>query len=204
MFVGAYLINDSNVQKVKDFIKTLEPNVEIYDDTNCFHLLWDKDFIKQEIEYDYSYDKVILNPDKMENLISYICEQFCREFNDENSTEDVMLFIHDKVKEYKGTIITLHNHPNSSEPSITDILSMYKNGKVEVSIIACHNGDVYKISNMNRKIDLVKEYQLIYNEVKTKYMVKDYVLRITKDEFLLKAKQHGWFNFEVFKNGKKE
>ena len=41
MFICAYLINDSNVQKVKDFIKTLEPNVEIYDDTNCFHLLWD-------------------------------------------------------------------------------------------------------------------------------------------------------------------
>lgn len=101
MFVGAYLINGSNVQKIKDYIKTLEPDVDIYDDTNCFHLLWDKDFIKQEIEYDYSYDKVILNPDKMENLISYICEQFCREFNDENSTEDVMLFIHDKVKEYK-------------------------------------------------------------------------------------------------------
>lgn len=101
MFIGAYLINDSNVQKVKDFIKTLEPNVEIYDDTNCFHLLWDKDFIKQEIEYMYASEKDVLNPNKVENLTNDICRQLQCEFDDSGSTEDVILFIHNKVKEYK-------------------------------------------------------------------------------------------------------
>lgn len=110
---------------------------------------------------------------------------------------------YNQVKEY-NELALVHNHPNNTPPSIKDIQTMFENPQIKYSIVACHNGDVYKISNMNRKIDLVKEYQLIYNEVKTKYMVKDYVLRITKDEFLLKAKQHGWFNFEVFKNGKKE
>ena len=110
---------------------------------------------------------------------------------------------YNKVKEYKGTIITLHNHPNSSEPSITDILSMYKNGKVEVSIIACHNGLVYKVSEINRRINLENEYQKIYNKVKEEIQDKRYISSRASSLFKEKALKNKWFKIEVFENGKK-
>ena len=41
------------------------------------------------------------------------------------------------------TIISIHNHPNSSVPSLDDINSAWKK-KYKYGIIACHNGNLYK------------------------------------------------------------
>ena len=103
---------------------------------------------------------------------------------------------------YNKEIITLHNHPNSSEPSVTNILSMYKNSKIKYSIIACHNGNVYKISNMNRKIDLEKEYQKIYNEAVLRVQNKNVARFLASSTFTKEASRKKWFTIEVIENGK--
>lgn len=41
------------------------------------------------------------------------------------------------------TIISLHNHPNSTVPSLDDLNSSYKK-KYKYGIIACHNGNIFK------------------------------------------------------------
>lgn len=42
-----------------------------------------------------------------------------------------------------NTIIAVHNHPNSSLPSIDDIYSAWKK-KYKYGVIACHNGNIFK------------------------------------------------------------
>ncbi len=50
----------------------------------------------------------------------------------------------DMVKKAKpNTIIAIHNHPNSSVPSLDDINSAWKK-KYKYGIIACHNGNIFK------------------------------------------------------------
>ena len=48
------------------------------------------------------------------------------------------------VKKAKpNTVIAIHNHPNSSVPSLDDINSAWKK-KYKYGIIACHNGSIFK------------------------------------------------------------
>lgn len=48
------------------------------------------------------------------------------------------------VKKAKpNTVIPIHNHPNSSVPSLDDINSAWKK-KYKYGIIACHNGNIFK------------------------------------------------------------
>lgn len=50
----------------------------------------------------------------------------------------------DMVKKAEpNTIIAIHNHPNSSAPSLDDINSAWRK-KYKYGIIACHNGNIYK------------------------------------------------------------
>ena len=43
------------------------------------------------------------------------------------------------------TIISIHNHPQSTVPSIDDLDSCYKH-KYKYGVIACHNGDAFRYS----------------------------------------------------------
>lgn len=70
----------------------------------------------------------------------------------------------EKIMSNNGDIILIHNHPASTRPSGTDILTMWKEPKVSTSIIVGHDGSVFSLSNMNRKIPLDKIYEKAYNE----------------------------------------
>lgn len=71
------------------------------------------------------------------------------------------------------TVIAVHNHPNSSVPSLDDINNAWKK-KYKYGIIACHNGNLYKykiLGEYNKDIvdsllDTVNK--LIYNREKVK------------------------------------
>lgn len=55
------------------------------------------------------------------------------------------------------TIISIHNHPGSAMPSMTDIDSAYAK-KYKYGIIACHNGYVFKYQ-------VTGEYDLLYADM---------------------------------------
>lgn len=67
------------------------------------------------------------------------------------------------------TIIGIHNHPNSSVPSLDDINQIWKR-KQKYGIIACHNGNIYKyrvIDEFNRNlVDMILDRvnKIIYNK----------------------------------------
>lgn len=71
---------------------------------------------------------------------------------------------YDKLQEYEEEFTIIHNHPSSTRPSGTDILTLWKEAKANSSIVVGHDGTVYRISDINRKIPLDKIYEEAYNE----------------------------------------
>lgn len=71
---------------------------------------------------------------------------------------------YDKLQKYEGEFTIIHNHPSSTRPSGTDILTLWKEHKASSSIVVGHDGTVYRISDINRKIPLDKIYKEAYNE----------------------------------------
>ena len=69
-----------------------------------------------------------------------------------------------KIKDSEKRFLILHNHPSSTRPSITDILTFWKEEKADASIVVGHDGTVYVIANANRKIPLDKLYEKYYND----------------------------------------
>ena len=80
---------------------------------------------------------------------------------------------YDKVKAYIGEKVLLHNHPNSSRPSYTDIKTVFDNEDIIKSVIVGHEGNVFIISDMNRKCNIEEMYKQMYNEALKKYQNKD-------------------------------
>lgn len=70
---------------------------------------------------------------------------------------------YDTIHNANCNFIIIHNPPGSTRPSGTDILTLWKEQKAESSIVIGHDGTVYSISNINRKIPLDKIYEEAYN-----------------------------------------
>ena len=91
----------------------------------------------------------------------------------------------EKAEEH--TIISIHNHPNSTVPSLNDINTAWKK-KYKYGIIVCHNGNIYKYKVLGEYEEpIVDAYldranKLIYN----KDTVKDYVKQLSEIIFKLK------------------
>lgn len=75
-------------------------------------------------------------------------------FNDEE---------YQKIEENPNRIILVHNHSGNGRPSSQDLLTCLHNDKVAMSVIACHNGDIYTVS------DVKPAFETAYNELVTKY-----------------------------------
>ena len=93
-----------------------------------------------------------------------------------------------KIKESGKRFLILHNHPSSTRPSITDILTFWKEEKADASIVVGHDGTVYVITDMNRKIPLDKLYEMYYYSYKELgYDVDMARLKATNDIYASKA-----------------
>lgn len=62
------------------------------------------------------------------------------------------------INEYNSKLIAIHNHPQSTRPSLGDLITMQKQKNVVKIIVAGHNGKVYIISNIDRSMDLLEMY----------------------------------------------
>lgn len=63
-----------------------------------------------------------------------------------------------KIDQYSGKLIAIHNHPQSTRPSLGDLITMQNQKNVVKIIVAGHNGKVYIISNIDRSVDLLEIY----------------------------------------------
>lgn len=73
---------------------------------------------------------------------------------------------YNKVLEANCKFIIIHNHPEGKRPSGTDILNLWREKNATDSIVVGHDGSVYSVSNINRKIPLDKIYEKAYNNAK--------------------------------------
>lgn len=74
---------------------------------------------------------------------------------------------YDTINSKNCDFIIIHNHPGSTRPSGTDILTLWKEQRATSSIVIGHDGTVYSVSNINRKIPLDKIYEGAYNNYKS-------------------------------------
>lgn len=91
---------------------------------------------------------------------------------------------------HKGSVAIVHNHPNGSRPSYTDILTMYKQDKVEAVVAVGHDGTVHIVSSLNRDFDIENYWQEAYNDAVEQYGDKE-VAKIKATDAL--------YNLGVFK-----
>ena len=69
-----------------------------------------------------------------------------------------------KVLSHKGELVIVHNHPNSSRISAKDIITAYKHENISSIVAVGHDGTVHTISNINRKVDIDKLWEDVYND----------------------------------------
>lgn len=75
---------------------------------------------------------------------------------------------YDKIVNYHGDIVLVHNHPNGSRPSYTDILKL-KEKNISAVVAAGHDGSVYIVSNLNNDFDIENFWEEAYNTYKQIY-----------------------------------
>lgn len=73
---------------------------------------------------------------------------------------------YDDIQSRSSNFIMIHNHPGSTRPSGTDILTFWGEQKADASIIVGHDGSVHCLLNMNRNIPLDKVYKKLYDKYK--------------------------------------
>ncbi len=54
-----------------------------------------------------------------------------------------------KISKADKNFILIHNHSYNGRPSIQDLISFHNDTKLKLSIVACHNGDLYAIFKVN-------------------------------------------------------
>ena len=73
------------------------------------------------------------------------------------------------VQAHKGTVVIVHNHPNSSRISYEDILTMYKHKNVSAVVAVGHDGSVQIVTNLNRNFEIDKFWEEAYNDAVSIY-----------------------------------
>lgn len=63
----------------------------------------------------------------------------------------------EKILQCTNSIIVIHNHSHNGRPSGKDLLTYLHENKIKLSIIACHNGDLYAIYWVK------EEFETLYN-----------------------------------------
>lgn len=78
-----------------------------------------------------------------------------------------------KLKSVQDEVVLIHNHSYNRPPSGRNIASYSMDRQVKISLILCHDGDVYAI--FSAKKEVAEIYEMAYNEFR-----KQYDMRISK------------------------
>lgn len=122
----------------------------------------------------------------------------------------------EKINSYPNPLKVMHNHSRNGRPSGNDIIFYYKNKNISSSLILCHDGDIYELSNINRNIHIDKIYEGLYNSELRKrlniaeedplpkdiaeHIVKECKVRATTGLYVLNKKKR-MFNLRLVSHG---
>ncbi len=93
----------------------------------------------------------------------------------------------------EGSIIILHNHPNSSPFSAKDITTAIKYKSIAQTIAAGHNGTVFSIDGVYGCDNAIRDYRIAYTKYHERLKIEDFEAR--NQAWLSSAKQCG-YNYE--------
>ncbi len=138
------------------------------------------------LEYTDSLDEVRMEQERM-SIIDYIEGDFILDnFNRSGTIYQTGITKEELEKVYSNpnSVIVIHNHSHNGQPSGKDLLTFLEEDKVKLSIIACHNGDLYAIYWVKEQFkeiyqERIEEKKLIitdYDEVKRLAMTDMYRL----------------------------
>ncbi|MCR4586150.1 MAG: hypothetical protein K5686_10560 [Lachnospiraceae bacterium] len=99
------------------------------------------------LEYTDSLDEDRMEQERM-SIIDYIDGNLILDNFDRNGTvykTGITKEELNKVRNNPNSVIVIHNHSHNGRPSGKDLLTFLEEDKVKLSIIACHNGDLYAI-----------------------------------------------------------
>lgn len=68
------------------------------------------------------------------------------------------------MKQFEKEVVVIHNHSRNGRPSYADIYNCFCEKQISVSIILCHDGEIFVLDNFNRKIDVAEIMRRLYNE----------------------------------------
>lgn len=98
------------------------------------------------------------------------------------------------IKELSDTIIVIHNHSYNRPPSGRDIATYAENDNIKISLVVCHDGDVFAIVRAEREVaDLYKMYydelKAITDEVTAKTIATNRLEVLNKDNRLYEVRR---------------
>lgn len=101
---------------------------------------------------------------------------------------------YEKVIGHSGNVVLLHNHAEGTRLSKADIFTAFETTNVEMSLAIGHDGSVHCIYDINRKVDIEKIYNAVYNTIVEKFGNKD-LAKIKATDALYKS---GAFKYSVW------
>lgn len=99
---------------------------------------------------------------------------------------------YDKIIQHEGNVILLHNHPNGSRLSYTDISTLFKNKNIVGSVVVGHDGSVHIISDIDDSVDIDKFWSDLYND----YINTTHNKGLAEHYALDDVYESGLFNYE--------
>lgn len=81
-----------------------------------------------------------------------------------------------KIEENPNQIILVHNHSSNGRPSPQDLLTCLHNDKIAMSVIVCHNGNIYTISDVKPKFETVYNELVVANKLIGRHDAEGYAL----------------------------
>lgn len=70
------------------------------------------------------------------------------------------------IEKCPNSIVLVHNHSKNDMPSAKDLIAYLDYEKIKLSLIACHNGDIYAIYGVKEEFRTI--YEMLLNEEKEK------------------------------------
>ena len=97
-------------------------------------------------------------------------------------TQEQYEFLQGLRKEFE----ILHNHPNSSEPSTADIISLFKRELATGSTVIGHDGSIYRIEKLKPFEKIEKLVEKTYIDIRNKYTsFPDNVIEMHAVEYII-------------------
>lgn len=91
------------------------------------------------------------------------------------------------VKNCPDSVILMHNHSRNGPPSAQDIIAYALDDKIKMSIILCHDGDVYTILKASKEVkkiyeDILERYKSYISDLSlAKKLASDALYKANKD-----------------------